>query len=169
MLRSNALRALHRRRLLVGVDSKREGVWAMSIASVELAVIIVSYCNADDVDRCLRSLARIGMSLTSSFAKMAGEQPTGDYWLRSWDRIERCNELPMRRTLLTSHRKDWPQWLNADFKIARMSSELGSRPRTSVTEAASTRGLSHYSASPAGVQCLSLTPIPKWMAAACPN
>ena len=30
----------------------------MSTASVKLAVIIVSYCNADDVDRCLRSLAR---------------------------------------------------------------------------------------------------------------
>lgn len=29
----------------------------MSVASVKLAVIIVSYCNADDVDRCLRSLA----------------------------------------------------------------------------------------------------------------
>lgn len=30
----------------------------MSTASVNLAVIIVSYCNADDVDRCLKSLAR---------------------------------------------------------------------------------------------------------------
>lgn len=30
----------------------------MSTASVKLAVIIVSYCNADDVDRCLKSLAR---------------------------------------------------------------------------------------------------------------
>jgi GT2 family glycosyltransferase len=30
----------------------------MSIARVKLAVIIVSYCNADDVDRCLRALAR---------------------------------------------------------------------------------------------------------------
>jgi len=30
----------------------------MSIARAKLAVIIVSYCNADDVDRCLRSLAR---------------------------------------------------------------------------------------------------------------
>src|ERR1700742_2037107 len=29
----------------------------MSAASVTLAVIIVSYCNADDVDRCLKSLA----------------------------------------------------------------------------------------------------------------
>ena len=30
----------------------------MSSASIKLAVIIVSYCNADDVDRCLKSLAR---------------------------------------------------------------------------------------------------------------
>jgi N-acetylglucosaminyl-diphospho-decaprenol L-rhamnosyltransferase len=30
----------------------------LSIAGVKLAVIIVSYCNADDVDRCLKSLAR---------------------------------------------------------------------------------------------------------------
>ncbi|MGX9429202.1 MULTISPECIES: glycosyltransferase family 2 protein [Bradyrhizobium] len=30
----------------------------MSTASIKLAVIIVSYCNADDVDRCLKSLAR---------------------------------------------------------------------------------------------------------------
>ncbi|UPK32344.1 glycosyltransferase [Bradyrhizobium sp. 186] len=30
----------------------------MSTASGNLAVIIVSYCNADDVDRCLKSLAR---------------------------------------------------------------------------------------------------------------
>jgi GT2 family glycosyltransferase len=30
----------------------------MSTASSKLAVIIVSYCNADDVDRCLKSLAR---------------------------------------------------------------------------------------------------------------
>ncbi|WP_028351396.1 glycosyltransferase family 2 protein [Bradyrhizobium murdochi] len=30
----------------------------MSNASVKLAIIIVSYCNTDDVDRCLKSLAR---------------------------------------------------------------------------------------------------------------
>lgn len=30
----------------------------MSTASIKLAIIIVSYCNADDVDRCLKSLAR---------------------------------------------------------------------------------------------------------------
>ena len=50
-------------------------------------------------------------------------------------------------------------WIS--ISIARMSSELGLQPRTSVTEAASTRGLSHYLVSPAGVQCLSSIPIPK--------
>ncbi|EIG57050.1 glycosyltransferase family 2 protein [Bradyrhizobium sp. WSM1253] len=30
----------------------------MSTANIKLAVIIVSYCNAEDVDRCLKSLAR---------------------------------------------------------------------------------------------------------------
>ncbi|MEH2588336.1 glycosyltransferase family 2 protein [Bradyrhizobium sp. AZCC 1721] len=30
----------------------------MSNASIKLAIIIVSYCNVDDVDRCLKSLAR---------------------------------------------------------------------------------------------------------------